>query len=75
MQITVEDNGAGMTGDQIEALLNTDMKIRGGMRKIGISNIKERIQYIYGENYGMTIESQVEMGTKIVINIPFEPVE
>lgn len=75
VQITVEDNGAGMTGDQIEALLNTDMKIRGGMRKIGISNIKERIQYIYGENYGMTIESQVEMGTKIVINIPFEPVE
>ena len=55
--------------------MNTDMKIRGGMRKIGISNIKERIQYIYGENYGMTIESQVEMGTKIVINIPFEPVE
>lgn len=73
--ITVEDDGVGMPQEKAEELLNESLRIKGGMRKIGIANIKERIQYIYGNDFGIHIESQVDMGTRITIEIPYEPKE
>lgn len=40
--------------------------------KIGISNVNNRIQLMYGEQYGVCIQSQVNNGTKILINLPLK---
>lgn len=71
VEITVADDGAGMSQEKAENLLKEDIRIRGGMRKIGIANVKERIHYIYGEDYGMVMKSEEGRGTEIVIRIPF----
>ena len=39
---------------------------------IGIENVNERIRFYYGNEYGATIESVENAGTKIVIKLPIE---
>lgn len=75
VEISVEDDGAGMSQEKARALLEKDVTIKGGMRKIGIANIKERIHYIYGDDFGMEIKSQEQKGTSITIRIPYQQKE
>jgi sensor histidine kinase YesM len=39
---------------------------------IGIANVYDRLRSIYGENYGLRIDSQVGMGTTAFILLPFD---
>ncbi|MBC8080194.1 MAG: hypothetical protein H7X86_07600, partial [Gorillibacterium sp.] len=36
----------------------------------GIRNVDDRIKLEYGESYGVTITSSIEMGTSVIIRIP-----
>ncbi|MFB0844804.1 sensor histidine kinase [Paenibacillus oleatilyticus] len=63
---TIEDNGKGMDPETIRRVLETD----GGIRSIGIENVNKRIKLLYGEPYGVRIESQKNAGTKITIILP-----
>ncbi|HHY81716.1 MAG TPA: histidine kinase [Clostridiales bacterium] len=59
---TVQDNGKGMSADEIANIWNkTPMKI-------GVRNVDMRIKLIYGEIYGVTIESKPGC-TKVTISI------
>lgn len=60
----IEDNGCGMTKERIEFVMSSENS------RIGISNIYSRIQYLYGEDYGVYIKSEVNRGTMIRIEIP-----
>jgi sensor histidine kinase YesM len=64
LSIEVEDDGVGMPESAPE-------ESRGGAG-IGVSNVRERLQVLYGLNYTMTIESQPGRGTRVSINIPDE---
>ncbi|RUT41423.1 HAMP domain-containing protein [Paenibacillus anaericanus] len=65
IKIMVSDNGVGMSIQQQTQLLSTD---HGGC---GVKNVNDRIKLYYGNNYGLEIESQVNVGTKVVITLPF----
>ena len=67
----VTDNGIGMTKEQIQKMLSQTSDFSGLFRKIGIHNLQERIQYIYGDHYGITIESLQNEYTTVVIKLPF----
>lgn len=62
----VEDNGNGMSNEKIEEIM-AKSKI-----KIGISNVNNRIQLMYGKQYGVNIQSEINKGTKILINLPLK---
>lgn len=69
----VEDNGLGMTTETASKLLEKHHEgapesVRVG--GVGVMNVYERIQLMYGEAYGIKIESEVEEGTKVTISIP-----
>lgn len=69
--ISVEDNGMGMTEEELE-LLVTRMKkeqLSTG-ESIGLHNIYQRIQLFYGEKYGVEITSCMNEGTKVSISLP-----
>lgn len=38
----------------------------------GIKNVQERIKLYYGEEYGVTFESEIKKGTIVTIKIPFK---
>jgi sensor histidine kinase YesM len=39
---------------------------------IGVSNVRERLQVLYNNDYKMAIESQPGAGTRILIEIPIQ---
>lgn len=63
----VEDNGLGMSQEQCEEIIHREDSNRTG---IGIKNVHDRIQIYFGENYGLFIESELDVGTKVVIRMP-----
>lgn len=63
----VEDNGVGMTQEQCSQILHREPGDKSG---IGIKNVNDRIRIYFGEQYGLSIESELDEGTKIIINMP-----
>lgn len=64
LYISVFDNGKGMDSQQIEQILS------GKSKGIGLRNVNERLQLLYGEDYRMTIESEEGYYTRITIHLP-----
>ena len=71
----VEDNGKGIQEERIEKILNHDSAKQKGMVKIGIYNINRRIKLIFGEPYGVSIESREGEYTIVRVVIPAEEVK
>lgn len=71
---TIEDNGLGMTEEQVEGLLTgkTHASSRRGSG-IGVKNVNERIRLYFGEEYGLGIWSEPDEGTTIRICLPAIP--
>ena len=79
----VEDNGMGMTAEELEALnkrLQEDELILEGngavpaRKSIGLENVNRRIKLLYGSSYGVKIESSYDEYTKVTVRIPDEQV-
>lgn len=71
VEICVEDNGVGMSEEILQELMCTSHKQKEGVRKIGVANVKKRIRNIFGEPYDLEIESKVNVGTKVIMTIPY----
>ena len=65
--ITVEDNGVGMTEEQCRKIL---LKERSDSSGIGVKNVNDRLKIYCGEKYGISVESELDVGTKIKVRIP-----
>ena len=63
----VEDNGVGMSQEQIVAILEHGPKERTG---IGIRNVNDRLKIYFGKEYGLTITSKLDVGTCVEIRMP-----
>lgn len=72
LEICIKDDGVGMTLEQIERELTSEVVKRGGIRKIGVSNVRDRIHVFYGAPYDLTIESEPNAGTSILMTVPYE---
>jgi sensor histidine kinase YesM len=68
--ITIEDNGNGMTQEEIKEVISGNLKDRKSFNGIGIANVNERIRLFFGEEYGLNYESQVGEYTKAVFKLP-----
>jgi two-component system sensor histidine kinase YesM len=81
LRLTVMDNGCGMDAEQLAALrrqLESDKMPEvkeDGLRSIGTKNVHDRIRLACGPAYGLEIESQVGVGTAVVINLPYQTSE
>ena len=65
--ITVKDNGLGMTEEQCKTILQKD---RSDSKGIGVKNVNDRLKIYFGEEYGITIDSELDVGTTVTIKIP-----
>ena len=77
LYIDVEDNGLGMTPEQVESLLGDEppVKQRGKGSGIGLRNVRERIQLYFGKEYGIEIFSEPDEGTTCRIHLPVTTVD
>ncbi|SDD02996.1 HAMP domain-containing protein [Paenibacillus sp. UNCCL117] len=80
-ELRVQDNGQGMTAEQLAAVQGAQTAVhddgtrpvRQGLNGIGLSNIQERVKLLYGEEYGLAIESEVGFGTCVRVKLPARP--
>ncbi len=71
LELAVEDNGGGMTTDQIVELMTLKSRKRSGhFSGIGISNIRDRLQLYYGQKGMLQYSSSVGAGTCAIITLP-----
>lgn len=63
----IVDNGTGMNEEQISGLYSSKNKHFTG---IGIKNVDDRIKMLHGNEYGVTINSEIGFGTTVNINLP-----
>ncbi|WJH32390.1 cache domain-containing protein [Paenibacillus sp. CC-CFT747] len=77
--VSVEDNGAGMNAwklqelrDRLDAnrLADGNEESSSGAGGIGIMNVHRRIQMVFGVAYGLSIESEEDVGTKMTMRMP-----
>ena len=64
---TVSDNGSGMTEEQIAAIMRKEHSDRAG---IGVKNVSDRLKIYFGSEYGITIDSVPDEGTRVHIRMP-----
>ena len=64
---SVQDNGVGMSPDQIDSILQHGPKDRTG---IGIKNVNDRLKIYFGKQYGLHITSELDVGTCVEIRMP-----
>lgn len=71
LQIYVIDNGIGMTKEKLsEIKLSLTDFSRLTRSNIGLSNVDQRIKLLYGEDYGLWIDSTENQGTTVIIDLP-----
>ncbi|WP_407271328.1 sensor histidine kinase [Radiobacillus sp. PE A8.2] len=66
----VIDTGDGMKVDKTEKKLPYLKAKRQLFSGIGVRNVHERIQLLYGKEYGVEITSELGQGTKVKITLP-----
>lgn len=70
--ISVEDNGIGIPQEYIQKIFEPRFGTGCG---VGISNVNERLRILYGDNYGLKIESEDGKGTKAWFKVPYNIAE
>lgn len=73
--IEIADNGDGISPEDIEHILSGNQnRQKGG---IGINNINNRLQLLFGESYGLQIASPHKpmLGTTVKLRFPMAPAE
>jgi two-component system sensor histidine kinase YesM len=72
--ITVKDNGLGIPAErlkEIDQMLSASTHLMEKSNpSIGIINVHDRIRMNYGEDYGITVYSELGKGTEVRMEIP-----
>lgn len=72
MKICVEDDGLGIKKEKLSQLRNILEDENSTSQHIGLYNVHRVIKLLYGEDYGLTIDSNYGIGTKVTLKIPIQ---
>lgn len=68
--VTISDNGVGMSEERLETMLRGLEARDNDQPHIGIHNVHRRIRMLFGERYGLSIESKLNQGTRMLVLLP-----
>ncbi|GAA3799563.1 histidine kinase [Sphaerisporangium flaviroseum] len=68
--ISVEDDGIGMDPERLRRILAGDSDERSGAGGVGLANVDERLRQVYGDEYGLVVETARGAGAKISVRLP-----
>jgi LytS/YehU family sensor histidine kinase len=70
--VTVEDDGIGISAERLAQIGEKGCQASNEQGiGIGLNNVHDRIQSMYGKEYGLSIQSTENMGTKVTICVPW----
>jgi two-component system LytT family sensor kinase len=65
-EISVEDDGAGSDPEVVRAVLSGE----SDRDSIGLGNVDARLRQVYGDSYGLIVETAPGAGTKVTFRVP-----
>lgn len=68
--IKISDTGAGMKPSTLKNIFDGRIKRKNLQGGVGLSNVNDRIKLMYGEKYGLDIQSIRKVGTDVMVLIP-----
>lgn len=69
--LTIADNGVGMSEEMIRRVQAMDPEqVLSTGSSIGLMNIAARIRLLFGQAYGLDVESDADHGTRVTLHIP-----
>ncbi len=71
--LSVTDNGIGIPEDEVKLLLTDNNRVHKKGSGVGLVNVNNRIQVLFGKEYGVIVESEPDEGTTVSICIPAVP--
>ena len=71
--IAIEDNGMGMREEDVRNILTDNQKVPKHGSGVGLINVHSRIQLMFGTAYGLTVESEADVGTTVTVHLPAIP--
>lgn len=66
-EVVIEDDGVGMEPERLRRILRGE---GGPSTGIGLLNVDERLRQVFGDAYGLVIETGVGAGTRITVRLP-----
>jgi two-component system, sensor histidine kinase YesM len=74
VMLEILDNGVGFTPYKLgriqAALMDDSGEISSSESGFGLENVHKRIQLYYGKQYGLTVQSKYQEGTRVTVTIP-----
>lgn len=71
--LAVTDNGIGMSEEEVRFVLTDNTRVPKHGSGVGLVNVNNRIQLLFGKEYGLKVESEPDEGTTVSIIIPAVP--
>lgn len=73
IEISIEDNGKGMSEDELTNLVQYINGEEGDeMKSIGLRNIHQRLKLRYGNQFGLSVKSSKNTGTRVTLSLPVD---
>ncbi|WNI20872.1 histidine kinase [Streptomyces sp. ITFR-16] len=66
-EVVIEDDGTGMDPERLRHILRGE---GGKSTGIGLLNVDERLRQVYGDEYGLVIETGIGAGMRITVRLP-----
>lgn len=71
--LAVSDNGLGIAEEDVDLLVTDSSRVHKHGSGVGLVNVNNRIQILFGKEYGLKIESEPDEGTTVMICMPAVP--
>ena len=69
--VKITDNGAGMNQEKVDQILSGQVEpSRVQTSGMGIKNVKERLDLVFGACYRIAIKSSLGQGTEVILSLP-----
>lgn len=70
--ITIRDTGKGMTEEMVAELndMFRNSPVSIASEHIGMKNVSDRLKIVFGNDYGMSVDSQVDTMTEVTLRFP-----
>ncbi|MFF2650135.1 sensor histidine kinase [Streptomyces sp. NPDC058045] len=69
-EVVIEDDGVGMDPERLRGILRGEGGPSDGSSGLGLCNVDERLRQVFGDDYGLVIDTGIDAGTRITVRIP-----
>lgn len=71
LHLSIRDNGHGMSEERLKQMRDEIADAKADSRSIGISNVANRLRIYYHGEASMELYSSIEIGTEVILVIPY----